>query len=200
MTTTHLPTVLCLSASPHLQAFDRPLLQVLAKQVSIAQWEYQQTPDEPCSLEIALVLLHDYLKQHNRPIDLIGHGISGLLALLYAQRHPKRVRSLTLVSVGVYPAVDWQAHYYAQRQLLPCSRQVLLTRMVDLLFGYSTQPITRALRTLFLSLLLPATSRRTDFGFLARSRSDPGRIAAIVSKPPANHEPASCCVCISNRF
>lgn len=140
-----LSEVLCLSASPHLQVFDRPLLEFLARHNLIAQWEYQQTPDEPCSLDIALVLLHDYLKQRHQPIHLIGHGISGLLALLYAQLHPKRVRSLTLLSVGACPAVDWQAHYYAQRQLLPCSRQILLTQMVDMLFGCSSQAMTKAL-------------------------------------------------------
>lgn len=140
-----LPEVLCLGASPHLQVFDRPLLKALAQHTLIAQWEYQQTPDEPCSLDVALVLLHDYLKHQPQPMHLIGHGISGLLALLYAQRHPERVRSLTLLSVGVYPAVDWQSHYYAQRNLLPCSRQVLLTRMVDTLFGYSSKPLTKAL-------------------------------------------------------
>jgi len=32
-----------------------------------------------------------------------------------------------LLSVGAYPVVDWQAHYYAQRQLLPYSRQMQLT-------------------------------------------------------------------------
>ncbi|MBE9182630.1 alpha/beta hydrolase [Oculatella sp. LEGE 06141] len=139
------PEILCLNASPHLQVFDRPLLQFLAKQQPVAQWEYQQTPDEPCSLDTALVLLHDYLNHREHPVHLIGHGVSGLLALLYAQRYPERVRSLTLLSVGAYPAVDWQAQYYAQRQLLPCSRQILLTRMVDMLFGYSSQPMVKAL-------------------------------------------------------
>jgi surfactin synthase thioesterase subunit len=141
----NLPEVLCLSASPHLQVFNRPLLQSLAQHTSIAHWEYQLSPDEPCSLDIALVLLHDYLKHGDRPIHLIGHGVSGLLALLYTQRHPERVRSLILLSVGAYPALDWQAYYYTQRNLLPCSRQALLTRMVDMLFGYSSRPMTKAL-------------------------------------------------------
>lgn len=141
----NLPEVLCLSASPHLQVFDRPLLQSLAQHTSIACWEYQLSADEPCSLDVALVLLHDYLKHSDRPIHLIGHGVSGLLALLYTQRHPQRVRSLTLLSVGAYPALDWQAYYYTQRNLLPCSRQVLLTRMVDMLFGCSSLPMTKAL-------------------------------------------------------
>lgn len=153
MTTTDWPDVLCLSASPHLQVFDRPLLQCLAQHRAIALWKYHQTPDEPCSLETALELLHDYLQrpvedspgQEIRPVHLIGHGISGLLALLYAQRQPERVRSLTLLSVGADPAVDWQMHYYTQRHLLPCSRHVILARMVENLFGNSPKPMIAAL-------------------------------------------------------
>jgi surfactin synthase thioesterase subunit len=153
MTTTNYPDVLCLSASPHLQMFDRPLLKCLAQHTTIAQWQYHQTPDEPCSLEVALGLLHHYLNppveeaaaQEMHPIHLIGHGTSGLLALLYAQRQPERVRSLTLLSVGAYPAIDWQMHYYAQRNLLPCSRQAILARMVETLFGNTPKSMVKGL-------------------------------------------------------
>jgi|GEM_PF-2838428 len=72
----------------------------------------------PTSLDAALVLLHDYLKEGDRPLHLLGHSTGGLLGLLYAHRYPERVRSLTLLSVGVHPAIDWQAHYYIQRQML----------------------------------------------------------------------------------
>lgn len=101
-----LPEALWLNVSPALEKLDRPLLKHLSQHLSIAQWQYCQTPDEPMSLEIALVLLHDYLKHHDRPIHLLGHGTGGLLGLLYTRQHPERVRSLTLLSVGVYPAVD----------------------------------------------------------------------------------------------
>lgn len=129
------PDALWLNVSPVLQGFDRPLLKYLSQQTSIAQWEYSQTLDEPNSLETALMLLHDYLKHHNRPIDLLGHSTGGLLGLLYARQHPERVRSLTLLSVGVHPAVDWQAHYYAQRRLLPHDQQTILRQMVYGLLG-----------------------------------------------------------------
>jgi pimeloyl-ACP methyl ester carboxylesterase len=130
-----LPDALWINVSPPLQGFDRPLLKALSQHTSIAQWEYAQTPDEPNSLEMALVLLHDYLKHHNRPIHLLGHSTGGLLGLLYARQYPKRVRSLTLLSVGANPAVDWQAHYYTQRRLLPCDQQTILRQMVYGLLG-----------------------------------------------------------------
>lgn len=130
-----LPDALWINVNPPLQGFDRPLLKDLSQYTSIAQWEYTQTPDEPNSLETALVLLHDYLKHHNRPIHLLGHSTGGLLGLLYARQYPKRVRSLTLLSVGVNPAVDWQSHYYTQRRLLPCDQQTILRQMVYGLLG-----------------------------------------------------------------
>lgn len=126
---------LWLNVSPSLQGFDRPLLKQLAHYTSIAQWEYSQLLDEPSSLDTALVLLHDYLKHYDRPIHLLGHSTGGVLGLLYAQRYPARVRSLTLLSVGVNPAVDWQAQYYAQRRLLPCYQETLLRQMVYGLVG-----------------------------------------------------------------
>ncbi|NER80834.1 MAG: alpha/beta hydrolase, partial [Leptolyngbya sp. SIO1D8] len=57
----------------------------------------------------------------------------------YARKFPHRVKSLTLLSVGVNPAVDWKAHYYTQLERLPCSRTRVLTQMVYTLWG--AQPI-----------------------------------------------------------
>lgn len=130
-----LAEALWLNVSPALQGFDRPLLKHLSQHTTIAQWEYSQSLDEASSLETALVLLHDYLKHSDRPIHLLGHSTGGLLGLLYAQQYPKRVRSLTLLSVGANPAIDWQAHYYQQRRLLPCNQHTILHQMVYGLLG-----------------------------------------------------------------
>lgn len=138
------PDILWLSASPSLQRFDQPLLRYLAEQTAtesssfsgaIARWEYYQTPDEASSLAKAVALLHDYLKLRDRPIHLAGHGISGTIALTYARRYPERVQSVSLLAVAARPAVTWHAHYYVQRQMLPCSRQQLLAQMARSLFG-----------------------------------------------------------------
>ncbi|MFB2937984.1 alpha/beta fold hydrolase [Aerosakkonemataceae cyanobacterium BLCC-F154] len=158
-----LPNALWLNVSPALQQFDRPLLIHLSHHVAIAQWEYCQTPDEPMSLEVAIDLLDDYLKNQNRPVDLIGHSTSGLLGLLYARQHPEKVRSLTLLSVGPYPAVDWQAHYYAQLQKLPCSREVLLNQMVNNLFGHQSPGIIREILQILEQDLMTSLSPHTLF-------------------------------------
>jgi pimeloyl-ACP methyl ester carboxylesterase len=158
---THQPNALWLNVSPALEKFNRPLIHALAKETTIAQWQYCQTEDEPLSLEIALVLLHDYLKSCDRPLHLLGHSTSGLLGLLYARRHPGRVKSLTLLSVGVHPAVDWQLHYYKQLQLLPYPRETILSQTVHQLFGCQSRSTTQELVQLLQQDLSTALSPHT---------------------------------------
>ncbi|WP_416674388.1 alpha/beta fold hydrolase [Egbenema bharatensis] len=139
------PDVLWLSVSPNLRGFDQPLLRVLSQQTTVAEWQYRQTLDEACSLRNALNLLDDYLSQETSPIHLVGHGTGGLLGLMYARKYPEKIRSLSLLSVGVHPAVDWQAHYYVQREMMPCGREVLLAQMVYTLFGKQSKVMTDVL-------------------------------------------------------
>jgi pimeloyl-ACP methyl ester carboxylesterase len=138
------PDALWLNVSPGLHKLDHKLLGCLARHRQVSHWAYRQTPDEPSSLDIALTLLHDFLKSQPRPVHLLGHGTGGVLGLLYARKHPRRVKSLTLLSVGVNPMVDWQAHYYAQLEKLPCSRRHILTQMAYSLFGYQAKPLIRS--------------------------------------------------------
>ncbi|MEM1291859.1 MAG: alpha/beta hydrolase [Cyanobacteria bacterium P01_H01_bin.162] len=133
------PAALWLSVNPSFRRLEQPLLIQLHKAVNIAHWGYQQTPDEPSSLDVAVTLLHDYVKGGDRLLHLIGHGTGGLVGLLYARRFPHRVKSLTLLSVGVNPTVDWKAHYYTQLDLLPCSRRRLLAQTARSLFGPQCQ-------------------------------------------------------------
>ena len=127
-----------INANPSFKYFDGRIVRYLSKQVPIAYWEYGQELDEGSSLDIALTLLHDYLKSKSQAVDLIGHGTGGLLGLLYARKYPHRVKSLTLLGVGSAPSIDWQAHYYQMRKLLPCSQDRILTRMVQTMFGYQS--------------------------------------------------------------
>ena len=129
------PDGLWLCANPQLQHLDQRLLQRLNQQTDVRCWSYLQTADEPCDFETAVELLHDYLQPQPQPIHLIGHSLSGVVGLLYARQYPEQVKSLTLLSVGAKPASGWHAHYYALRQLLPCSRAAVLNQMVRLLFG-----------------------------------------------------------------
>lgn len=137
-----------INANPSFKYFDGRIIRYLSRQVPIAYWEYHQELDECSSLDIALVLLHDYLKSKSQPIDLVGHGTGGLLGWLYSRQYPHRVRSLTLLGVGCTPSIDWQAHYYQMRKLLPCSQTVILARMVEIMFGPQTPTNVTSLSTI----------------------------------------------------
>lgn len=137
-----MPDALWLVANPQLKRFDKRLCERLNQQASIQYWEYCQTADEPCCLDTAITLLHEYLQQQSQPLHLIGHGFSGVIGLLYTRQYPQHVRSLTLLSVGDKPAYGWHAYYYSLRQSLQCSRAGVLHKMAGLLFG--PQPIPRA--------------------------------------------------------
>ncbi|GFE67825.1 alpha/beta fold hydrolase [Chroococcus sp. FPU101] len=139
------PEAVWINANPSFKVFENHLINHLATQKTIAIWEYIQEPDEPSSLEIALTLLHDYFKSQAKPVHLLGHGTGGLVGLLYARRHPERVKSLTLLGVGANPAIDWQVHYYAMLRLFPCSRERVLAKMVHNLFGEQKISQTKSL-------------------------------------------------------
>ncbi len=131
------PEYVWLSVSPSLKCFDRPLLRLLSQQVEITRWEYQHGLDEASAGQTAVNLLHIYLKKLDHPVHLLGHGMAGVVGLLYARQYPEWVRSLTLLAVAPQPANTWHAHYYVQRHLLPCDRQQVLAQTVRSLFGAS---------------------------------------------------------------
>jgi pimeloyl-ACP methyl ester carboxylesterase len=143
------PHLLWVSASPSLKYFDLPLLQALNKTHSVARWEYQQSSDEASSLAEAVNLLVDYLKQGDRPIHLAGHGISGVVAMMAADRVPERILTLSLFGVAPQLGLTWQAHYYEQRLTLPCSQTRILAQLCRSLFGlempHSTQTLVKLL-------------------------------------------------------
>jgi pimeloyl-ACP methyl ester carboxylesterase len=136
---------LWLNLGSHLSCLHRPLLRELSFSTQVAQWDYASEPDEPASLDLPLALLHDYLRSQAEPLHLAGHGMSGVLGLLYARRYPERVKSLTLLGVGPDPAISWQSHYYGHRRQLRCDRTLILSMMVSYLLGESVRSIAREL-------------------------------------------------------
>jgi pimeloyl-ACP methyl ester carboxylesterase len=141
--------VLWVNVSPSLKRFDCKLVRHLSRTHAVAYWQYIQENDEPSSISEAVALLHEYVQTAEQPLHLVGHGISGIIALLYARQHPENVRSLALLAVAPQPAINWHSHYYVQRQLMPCTQSQLLAQMAQSLFGrplpYPPLPIVNAL-------------------------------------------------------
>jgi len=175
----HDSNLLWLSVSPHLKCFNRRLLSRLVKVAPVRQWEYYQSVDEPCCVDSTVTALHEYVSSRallearsgnpNYQVHLLGHGVSGIVALLYARQHPERVASLTLLSVNAMPAVNWQAHYYAMRKFLPCSREVILTQMARMLFNEQPIRFSKAL----MQLLVKDLDSNLTFHSLAHNTQIP---------------------------
>jgi pimeloyl-ACP methyl ester carboxylesterase len=129
--------ILWLNASPRMKGLDRPMLRMLAKQYHIAQWEYVASWDRGTSFEVAQLLLKDYLIQlpaDASPVHLVGHGLSGVLALEVARLFPEKIKSLVLLGIGGQIDQTWHAYYHRQRQRLASDRQMLVKQMVYQLF------------------------------------------------------------------
>ncbi len=139
------PQAVWLSVSPSLFRLDRLLLTHLNQSLVTPAWCYEQGPDEGSSFAQAVMLLDNYLGSLSQPVHLIGHGMSGVLGLIYARIRPERLRSLSLLSVGALPSIDWQAQYFTRLQLLPCGRGYVLAQMVRELFGPQQRSATRFL-------------------------------------------------------
>lgn len=142
------PLVVWVSVSPSLYKLDRPVVAQLHQSLPVVVWRYEQEPDEGNSFARALMILDDYLRSLTRPVHLIGHSMSGVLGLLYARICPERLHSLSLLSVGELPTVDWQAQYYTRLQMMPCGREFVLAQMVRELFGHQQRSIFSVLRQL----------------------------------------------------
>ncbi|MEM8804898.1 MAG: alpha/beta hydrolase [Cyanobacteria bacterium P01_G01_bin.38] len=183
---TQVTNALWLTVSPHLKKFDQRLLCQLARYTAIRRWEYHQTSDEPCCLDTPVKMLHDYVRRCDRAehasltaapkLHLLGHGLSGVIGLIYARRFPHRVKSLTLLSVGASPAANWHSQYYGLRQMLPCSRDIILAQMVRLLFGPQGHRLTLA--------LMQVLERDLDTGLSLHSLAGRTEIAAGGIAPP----------------
>lgn len=139
------PIAVWLTPNPVFHAFHSPLLNHLSQLGSVAHWEYLQSQDEGSCLENALDSLQDYLETLSQPIHLIGHGLGGWLGLLYSRQFPEKIKSLTLLSVGVNPALTWQAYYYSLYKHLRCPQHIILEQMVYNLFGEQNKTMTRYL-------------------------------------------------------
>ena len=122
------------SASPSLKYFHRPLLANLANSIAVEVWEYARTVDESSSIDRAVELLHAHLSKSIDPVHLMGHGIGGTIALMYARSYPDRIASLTLLSVAVRPGINWHSYYYDRLLSISAQRDRVLQSIASDLF------------------------------------------------------------------
>ncbi|HIK36954.1 MAG: alpha/beta hydrolase [Geminocystis sp.] len=152
------PEVVWLNTNPYLRRFNLPVIKHLSQYLDVAHWEYELTEDESTSHQLAIDLLDDYLSLLKKPVHLVGHSTCGFLGLQYASRYPEKVKSLTLLGVGVNPAMDWVGYYYLLRRHFKCSQEVILNHLGRCLFGYGNSYYQKSLVKLLQKALVYSLS------------------------------------------
>lgn len=130
-----IPTLFWVDLQPSLYCLNSRLAQRLSHSFTVRRWSFCHDPDETCSIDTLHNLLRETLSAEDQPSHLIGHGISGTIACLFAHRYPELVQSLTLLAVDTKIANHWSSHYFQMRRQLPCSRSNILAHLSSLLIS-----------------------------------------------------------------
>ena len=133
----HMPQdkVLWIDLQPTLHCLNKRVAQLLSRSFAVQRWSFQHDLDESCSVATVHDLLRQTLVASPEPVHLVGHGVSGTIACLFAEKYPDLVKSLTLLSVDTLSANHWSSHYLDLRSQLPSSRQAILSHLSSLLFS-----------------------------------------------------------------
>ena len=129
------PTLFWVDLQPSLYCLNSRLAQQLSHSFTVRRWSFCHDPDEACSIDTLHNFLRETLLAEDQPSHLIGHGISGTVACLFAHRYPELVQSLTLLAVDTKIANHWSSHYFQMRRQLPCSRSNVLAHLSSLLIS-----------------------------------------------------------------
>ena len=127
--------VLWIDLQPTLHCLNKRVAQLLSRSFAVQRWSFQHDLDESCSVATVHDLLRETLLGAAEPMHLVGHGISGTIACLFAEKYPCLVKSLTLLSVDTLSTNHWSSHYLDMRSQLPTSRQAILSHLSSLLFS-----------------------------------------------------------------
>ena len=145
--------VLWIDLQPTLYCLNKRVAQLLSRTFVVQRWSFQHDLDESCSVSTVHDLLRQTLEASSEPFHLVGHGISGTVACLFAEKYPELVKSLTMMSVDTLSTNHWSSHYLEMRSKLPSSRQALLTHLSSLLFSSSNSRAAEVLPCLLAKCL-----------------------------------------------
>jgi pimeloyl-ACP methyl ester carboxylesterase len=87
--------ILWIDLQPTLHCFNQRLAKRLSKNRLVKRWSFQHDLDEACSIETIHSMMLETINEGREKYHLIGHGISGGIAHLFACKYPKLVHSAT---------------------------------------------------------------------------------------------------------
>ena len=131
--------ILWVDLQPSIYCLFKRTAQTLGKHFKVKRWSFEHDLDESCDVEVVHSLLKQTIENSSTPVHLIGHGISGTIAYLYAHRYPINISSVSVLSVDTYSTNQWTSHYQSMRSKLPCSRFHILSHLSRLLVDSQTE-------------------------------------------------------------
>ena len=137
-------TIIWIDLQPTLHCLNKRVAQLLSRSFLVRRWSFQHDLDESCTVDTVHELLKSSLGEVSEPVHLVGHGISGTVACLFAEKYPWLVKSLTMLSVDTLSTNHWSSHYLEMRSQQSCSRTAILTHLSSLLFPRSNQRANEA--------------------------------------------------------
>ena len=133
--------ILWIDLQPSLYCLFKRTAQSLGQHFEVKRWSFEHDLDESCDIEIVHGLMRHTIENSSDPVHLVGHGISGTIAYLYAQNYPKNISSVSVLSVDTRSTNQWTSHYQSMRSKLPCSRFHILSHLSRLLVENQTEHI-----------------------------------------------------------
>ena len=125
--------ILWIDLQPSLYCLFKRTAQSLGQHFEVKRWSFEHDLDESCDVEVVHSLMRHTIENSSNPVHLIGHGISGTIAYLFAQKYPNNISSVSVLSVDTHSTNQWTSHYQSMRSQLPCSRFHILSHLSRLL-------------------------------------------------------------------
>ena len=133
--------LLWIDLQPSLYCLFKRTAQSLGQHFEVKRWSFEHDLDESCDVDIVHGLLRKTINNSSGPIHLVGHGISGTIAYLFAQKYPNNISSVSVLSVDTHSTNQWTSHYQSMRSQLPCSRFHILSHLSRLLVNSKNEQV-----------------------------------------------------------
>ena len=145
--------ILWIDLQPSLYCLFKRTAQTLGQNFKVKRWAFEHDLDESCDAEVVHSLLKQTIENYSTPVHLVGHGISGTIAYLYAQKYPENISSVSVLSVDTHSTNQWTSHYQSIRSQLPCSRYHILSHLSRLLVDRQTEQVGQIMTRLLAKCL-----------------------------------------------
>ena len=159
--------ILWIDLQPSLYCLFKRTAQTLGQNFEVKRWSFEHDLDESCDVEVVHSLMRQTIENSSNPVHLVGHGVSGTIAYLYAQKYPNHISSVSVLSVDTCSTNQWTSHYQSMRSQLPCSRFHILAHLSRLLVDSQSEQVGQVM----IKLLAKCLDNDFVYGSIVKSQS-----------------------------